>query len=165
MSSPHMPYCPECGTEVKDTDDYCGNCGEDVSNESGDKPSHTDSGAVATTTTHQTDEGAAVTNGQTDGGTNVTKEQITDRVKEKREQESGGIADRLKGVGYGVLGLICLGLGYWAGFVGYTETTTGPEGFGVYQVTHPIIGLILIIFGGLSLLAGLGYLAGMDLEE
>lgn len=56
-----------------------------------------------------------------------------------------------KGVGWIVAGLIVIGISYYVGFVGWTETKmmAGDQGYGLYEVTttYPIAGVVGIIAG------------------
>lgn len=133
-----MAECAACGATVSDSAAFCGECGHDLSATS-----------------------SPGGEGPTEAG-----EQIKQRVREEREAESGGgIGTRLKGFGYLIGGVVALVFGYWIGFVGYTEMQMGPQGFGAYQITYPIAGLIVLAFGGLMVVAGLAGLAGMDLSD
>lgn len=64
-----------------------------------------------------------------------------------------------KGIGAVIGGIISLCIAIWAGLIGYTTTefTSGPEGYGLYevQVTYPVVGIIFGIMGVLSLIGGL----------
>jgi len=50
-----------------------------------------------------------------------------------------------------VFGIILLGVGVWLGFIGWEETRWD----GVYQVTYPGMGIILLIFGIVVMVGGL----------
>lgn len=127
-----MPTCPSCGATVSDAAAYCGECGTDVS-----------------------------TAGDT--GDLGTEEQIKQRVEQKAALEDDGwLGPRAKGALYLISGVALLAFGYWIGFVGYTEYQYGPQGFGLYQITYPIMGIIILLFGGLL---GLGGFAGLAGEE
>lgn len=89
--------------------------------------------------------------------TQETSEQIARRVGDENE----GRDPRLVGLGYLVLGLVLLGIAYWAGVVGHTEM----RGFTEVKTTYPIAALLFGGFGALSTLAGLMGLAGVDLSE
>lgn len=56
-----------------------------------------------------------------------------------------------KQIGWIVLGLVVIGVSYYIGFVGFTETKmmNGDQGFGLYEVTttYPIAGILGFIFG------------------
>lgn len=56
-----------------------------------------------------------------------------------------------KQIGFAIAGLVVIGLGYYIGFVGWTDTqmTTGPQGYGLYEVTttYPIAGIVAMIAG------------------
>lgn len=124
-----MPACHSCGTTVNEIAAFCGECGADLS----EAPSPDDEPLD-------------------------TGEQIKQRVKAKEEIEgTDGLNHRVTGALYFLGGLVAIGFGYWAGFVGYTETQFGPQGLGVYQITYPIPGIILIILGALGVLAGIGW--------
>lgn len=47
-----------------------------------------------------------------------------------------------------ILGSICVGLGYWGAFEGYTEW----RGNELYQVTYPVWGWIGIVIGGIIII-------------
>ncbi len=47
-----------------------------------------------------------------------------------------------------ILGGICVGLGYWGAFEGYTEW----RGTELYQVTYPVWGWIGIVIGGIIII-------------
>lgn len=56
-----------------------------------------------------------------------------------------------KQIGFIIAGLVVIGIGYYVGFVGWTDTqmTSGPQGFGLYEVTttYPIAGIVAMIAG------------------
>jgi hypothetical protein len=49
-----------------------------------------------------------------------------------------------------VIGGICIQVGYWFGIEGFTEWRAD----GIYQVTYPVLGWIIMIGGGLIALLG-----------
>lgn len=56
-----------------------------------------------------------------------------------------------KQIGWIVLGLVVIGVSYYIGFVGFTETKmmSGDQGYGLYEVTttYPIAGILGFIVG------------------
>ena len=90
-------------------------------------------------------------------------EKLKNRVKEKREEENN--LSWGKGI-FSLLGAIVLiPLGYWLGFVGYTEMRMGVEasqGAGVYRLTYPVAGILFLLLGVIFLIGAAGNFIGAD---
>lgn len=123
-----MPTCPACGATVAGAAAFCGDCG------------------------------AALPASASEPGTGpaTTTDRLKREIRAQRAAEATGwLTPRSKAVFYLLLGVAGLAVGYWLGFVGYTETTVGPQGYGRYRVTYPPIGLGLLVVGAIAFLVSL----------
>ena len=127
-----MRTCPSCGAALAPHAAFCGECGRDLP----DPPPDDVPGPGGTATL------------------------VRREIRSQRAADTGLFTPRSRGALYVVIGVVGLASGVWLRFVGFPETTLGPEGYGTYIVTYPFPGLVVLVVGAVAVLAGVSTLLG-----